>query len=98
MNRRKALDFLERIEKCKQFLSKYPDNEIIINENIDVGDIKRMNDEYPELLPLNINNPEINKIVSITAVSRTIGPNGYPKLRIYLKKESMEIIRTLISE
>lgn len=97
-----AIELINSIQIGKDFIAKYPDNDIIIKSDIGLNDINRIMREYPDLLPLSneeLNNQDIS-LHSITIIAKKMTPLGYPKLRIYLRKknDTFDPIRVLISE
>lgn len=98
-----AIELINSVPVGKDFLLKYPDNDIIIKSDIPTSDINRIIREYPDLLPLSKEELKNNKdlsIHSITIIAKKINTMGYPKLRLYFKKHNnmFEPIRVLISE
>lgn len=98
-----AIELINSIQIGKDFMVKYPDNDIIIKSDIGINDINRIMREYPDLLPISSeefkNNQDLS-IHSITIIAKKMTPLGYPKLRIYFRKinDKFNPIRVLISE
>ena len=98
MNRSECLKLIADVNRGHEFLNRYQDVEVIINDHLMYTDLERMNKEYANLIPSLDQYSREEQFVSITIVSRVIESNGYPKLRAYLKKENNEILRILVSE
>jgi hypothetical protein len=98
---KEALEIISSIPQGKEFLNKYPDNEVILKSSIPLSDINRICKEYPDFLPISKEELKSNQnltVHSITVIAKKIMQAGYPKFRIYVRGENKEIIRVLISE
>ncbi|MBD3350874.1 MAG: hypothetical protein GF364_05250 [Candidatus Lokiarchaeota archaeon] len=100
MNQEKIRDILEKTKEGNNFLTKFPKCDILIKESLDKREINRILEEYPGFLDINDFESDEKKtsISVITAIGRKIGPNGYPKIKIYYDVKDGKIVRSLLSK
>ena len=98
MNLNDAILMINVVHQGKDFIEKYPEHDIIINDLSSV-DVKRIENEYPGIFDLKtpIENIEF-PISAISMICPTIGKKGYPKFKIYVRNDTNEIVRILASE
>ncbi|MCP4762164.1 MAG: hypothetical protein GY870_10310 [archaeon] len=92
-----AIEIVKSVPQGVEFLNKNPKYDIII-KTISLDEIERILNEYDGLFPFKKQDKEDPfEIESISVISRNLLTKGYPKFRIYVRKDTNEVLRALFS-
>ncbi|MHA1111113.1 MAG: hypothetical protein ACTSRE_08415 [Promethearchaeota archaeon] len=90
---KKFFAILQKSPKFEEFMKRNPEYDII-SRNLTAGDMKRIQEEYPQI---NLFPHPYEDIIAITLISQVLMQNGYPKIKAYLDMKNKEILHMFVS-
>ena len=90
---KKFFTILQKSPKFEEFMKRNPEYDII-SRNLTPADMKRIQEEYPQI---NLFPHPHDDVIAITLISQVLMQNGYPKLKAYLDMKNKEILHIFVS-
>ena len=98
MKQNEIIDLIKSIPQGASFLTNYPENDVFFKE-LDLDEMNRIAKEYPGIFPFRrLDQATMIPILSVLVIARIINRRGYPKLKVYFRPDTKEVLRILTSE